>query len=152
VNYSKINAKKRINIAAMKQNLTKKPCPTCKTSIGTGFFSKREEIIRSPNCKELLIDNPKRRQIGVFIILIGIVLWLGCSYWLGLSVNWGFLIILVSLVISFIISNLSVVKRDLVIRNKQTNEITYINKSDWNEILMNTSNKENLFEIVEELK
>ena len=136
----------------MRQNLIKKPCPTCKTSIGIGLFTPREEIVRCPKCKELLIDNPKRKQIGVAIILLGIFIWIVLHYWIGIGLNWGFLIILVSLIISFLISNLTVVKKDLVIRNKQTNEISYIDRPDWNDIMVNSSGKENIFEIIEELK
>jgi len=36
--------------------------------------------------------------------------------------------------------------------NKQTNEIAYIDRNEWHEILVNSSGKENLFEIIEELK
>ena len=136
----------------MRQNLIKKPCPTCKTSIGIGFFSKREEIVRCPKCKELLIDNPKRKQIGILILLSGLLIWIGLNNWLAIGLNWGFLIILVSLIILFLISNLTVVKKDLVIRNKQTHEISYIDRSDWSDILVNSSGKENIFEITEELK
>ncbi len=136
----------------MKQNMIKRPCPTCKTPIRTGFFTNREEIIRCPNCKELLIDNPKRIQIGAAIMFLGILIWIGLQYWLGIGSNWGFLIILVSLILSIVISNLIKIEKDLVIKNKQTNEISYIDWSDWNDILMNSSGKENIFEIIEELK
>lgn len=135
----------------MKQNMIKRPCPTCKTPIRTGFFTNREEIIRCPTCKELLIDNPKRIQIGAAIMLLGILIWIGFQYWLGISSNWTFLIILVSLILSILISSLTKIKKDLVIRNKQTNEISYIDRSDWNDILINSSGKENIFEIIEEL-
>jgi hypothetical protein len=39
-----------------------------------------------------------------------------------------------------------------VIRNKKTGETSYIDKIDWNEILNNSTGKENNFEIIEELK
>jgi hypothetical protein len=51
-----------------------------------------------------------------------------------------------------IIRNLTIVKKDLVIKNKATNAISYIDNSDWSEILKNTSGRENSFEIIEELK
>jgi len=44
-----------------------------------------------------------------------------------------------------------VIKKDLIIRNKQTNQISYVDNSDWKEILNNSVNKENNFEIVENL-
>ncbi|MCL4481609.1 MAG: hypothetical protein M1445_03130 [Bacteroidetes bacterium] len=136
----------------MRQNLIKKPCPTCRTSIGIGLFSNREEIVRCPKCKELLIDNPKRNQIGGAISLLGLLIGLGFHYWLAIGLNWVFLILIVSLITSILISNFVVVKKDLVIRNKQTNEISYCDRTDWNEILVNSSGKENIFEIIEELK
>jgi predicted nucleic acid-binding Zn ribbon protein len=136
----------------MRQNLIKKPCPVCKTPIGIGLLSGREEIVRCPKCKELLIDNPKRKQIGVAIFLMGLVLWLGLHYWIGINSNLGFLVILVSLITSFLITSFTVVKKDLVIRNKQTQAISYIDRSDWNDILVNSSGKENVFEIIEELR
>jgi len=136
----------------MKQNLIKRPCPTCKTPIRTGFFTIREEIIRCPNCKELLIDNPQRIQTVAIITFSGLLISLGGHYWIGINLKWAFLIILVSLILSIVISNLTKIKKDLVIRNKQTNEISYIDRSDWNDILVNSSGKENIFEIIEELK
>jgi len=136
----------------MNHNFIKRPCPTCKTPIRTGLFTNREEIIRCPKCNELLVDNPKRMQIGAAITFLGVLIWIGFNYWLGITSNWGFLIIIVSLILSVVISNLTKIKKDLVIRNKQTNEISYIDRSDWDDILVNSSGKENLFEIIEELK
>ncbi len=105
----------------MKQNFIKKPCPTCKTPIGIGLFSNREEIIRCPKCGELLAENPKRKQIGFAIMFLGILIWIALYYWIGINLNWLFLIIPVLIITFFLISNLTVVKKDLVIRNKQTN-------------------------------
>jgi predicted nucleic acid-binding Zn ribbon protein len=136
----------------MKQFLIKKPCPTCKASIEIGLFSIREEIVRCAKCKELLTDNPKRKQIQVIIILVGLLISVGGHYLIGISLNWGILIGFVLLLISIVVSNLTIIKKDLVIRNKQTNEISYIDKSDWNDRLVNSSGKENIFEIIEDLK
>ena len=136
----------------MKQNLIKKPCPTCGTPIGIGIFSNREEIIRCPKCGELLIENPKRKQIGSVIAFLGILIWIALNYWTGISLNWLFLIVPVLITIFFLISSLTVVKKDLVIKNKQTNHVSYVDKQDWDEILTNSSENGNNFEIVEELK
>lgn len=91
-------------------------------------------------------------QIGASITILGVLFWIGFHYWLGITSKWGFLIILVSLILSAVISNLTKIKKDLVIRNKQTNEISYIDQADWNDILVNSTGKENIFEIIEELK
>jgi uncharacterized protein (DUF983 family) len=136
----------------MNRNLIKRHCPTCRAPIWTGLFTNREEIIRCPKCGELLIDNPKKIQTGVIISLSGIFIFLGFHYWIGVNLKWAFAVILVSLIFSIVISNLTKIKKDLVIRNKQTNEISYIDMSEWNDILANSSEKENIFEIIEELK
>jgi predicted nucleic acid-binding Zn ribbon protein len=135
----------------MKQNFFKKHCPTCGTPISVGLFTNRDEIIRCPKCKELLIESSKRKQLGLAIILLGIVIGIGLHYWIRTNVSLFFLSFLVSLIISFAIMNFNKVKKDLVIRNKQTNAISYIDISDWNDILANSSGKENHFEIIEEL-
>ncbi len=108
----------------MKQNLIKKPCPVCKTSIG----------------------------IGLLISFFGIFLWIGLNYWFGIGLFWFGLILIFSLIISAVLINFTSIKKDFIIRNKLTNEISYINKSDWNEIIKKSLNKENNFEIIEELK
>ena len=115
----------------MKQNLIKKPCPVCKTSIGIGLFSNREEIIRCSNCGTLLIENPKRKNMGLFVFFAGILLWIALNYWFKVGWLWFWLILILSLIISVVSINFTTVKKDFVIRNKQTNEISYTNKSDW---------------------
>ena len=135
----------------MKQNFIKKHCPTCGTPISIGLFKSRDEIIRCPKCKELLIESPKRKQLGLAISLLGIVIGIGLQYWLRTNLGLVFLFLLVSLIISIAISKFIKVKKDLVVRNKQTNAISYIDRSDWNDILANSSGKENHFEIIEEL-
>ncbi len=136
----------------MKQNLIKKPCPVCKTSIGIGLFTNREEIIRCPNCGALLIENPKRKKMSLLISFWGIFLWIVLNYWFGIGLFWFGLILIFSLIISAVLINFTSIKKDFIIRNKLTNEISYINKSDWNEIIKKSLNKENNFEIIEELK
>ncbi len=136
----------------MKQNLIEKPCPVCKTSIGIGLFTNREEIIRCPNCSTLLIENPKRKKAGLLISFIGIFLWIGLNYWFGIGLLWFGLVLIFSLLISAVLINFTNIKKDFVIQNKLTNKISYIDKSDWNEIIKKSLNKENNFEIIEELK
>ncbi len=131
----------------MKQNLIKKPCPVCKTPIGMGLFTNREKITRCPNCGALLIVNPKRIKTQLFILAGGILLWIALSYWLGAGLLWLVLIEIFTWVISEVFINFTTIKKDFVIRNKQTNKISYVNKADWNEII-----KKNNFEIIEELK
>ena len=135
----------------MKPNLFQKPCPNCKEQIGTGLFSIREKIIPCPKCGMLLTENPKRKPLGAFIAFSGFVLGIGGCYLLDISLLWGLLIFLISGLISIGISNLMIVKKDLVIRNKQTNQLSYIDLDDWDEILKNTTGKQNDLEIVEKL-
>lgn len=136
----------------MKNKLITKPCPTCHTPIGIGLFLSRETTLRCPGCGELLNEDPKRKKIGIFINLLAILVWVIVSYLSGVGRLAGLLILPVTVIIALVITRLVVVKKDLVIRNKKTNEITYIDHSDWNEILINTAEKENGFEIIEELK
>ncbi len=135
----------------MQPNLMKKPCPVCKTKIRAGLFNHREEIIRCPNCGALLIDNPKRKLAGMLIGMTGLVLWAILSLWFVINLPLLFLLIFIPLFISMLIWNFSVIKKDLAIRNKQTNMVSYVNKSDWDEIVKNSPGKENIFEIIEEL-
>jgi len=135
----------------MKPNLFQKPCPNCKAQIGTGLFSIRDQIVSCPKCGELLTENPKRKALGAFIAFSGFVIGIGGCYFLDISLFWGLLYFLVSGLISIGISNLMIIKKDLVIRNKRTNRLSYIDQSDWDEILKNTSGKQNDFEIVETL-
>ncbi len=130
----------------MKQNLIKKPCPICKTPIGIGLFTNREKITRCPSCGTLLIENPKRIKMALFLQIGGILLWIALYYWIGAGSLWLLLIVILALVISVALFNFKTVKKDFVIRSKLSNEISYINKSDWNEVI-----KKNNFEIIEEL-
>ena len=135
----------------MKQNLFQKPCPNCKAQIGTGLFSIREQIVRCPQCGELLTENPNRKPLGAFIAFSGFVLGIGGCYLLNISFLWGLFIFLISVLIAVKIGSLIIIKKDLVIRNKQTNQVIYIDQADWAEILKNTSGKQNDFEIVKKL-
>ena len=131
----------------MKQNLIKKPCPVCKTPIGMGMFTNRGKITRCPNCGALLIVNPKRIKTELFILMGGLLLWIALNYWLGAGLLWLVSIEIFAWVVSEALINFTTIKKDFVIRNKQTNKISYVNKADWNELT-----KKNNFEIIEELR
>ena len=135
----------------MKPNLFQKPCPNCKAQIETGLFSIREQIVRCPKCRELLTENPKRKPLGAFIAFTGFALGIGCCYLVDISFLWGLFIFLISVLVSIRIGNLIIIKKDLVIRNMQTNRLSYVDQIGWIEILKNTSGKQNEFEIVETL-
>jgi len=135
----------------MKPNLFQKPCPNCKAQIETGLFSIREQIVRCPKCRELLTENPKRKPLGAFIAFTGFALGIGCCYLVDISFLWGLFIFLISVLVSIRIGNLIIIKKDLVIRNMQTNQLSYVDQIGWIEILKNTSGKQNEFEIVETL-
>lgn len=135
----------------MKIKLLNKSCPNCKSNISLNFYRNREEIIRCPNCKNLLIENPKKKMASGVIIFIGIVVAIGSAA-LKIPIYIGLLMLLVSYGIALKIIDLMVVKKDLIIKNKHTNQISYVNNSDWKEIVNNSADKENNFEIVENLK
>jgi hypothetical protein len=58
----------------------------------------------------------------------------------------------ISFFVSVMINNFTIIKKDLIIRNKLTREISFANGSDWNEILKNSKGGNINFEIVENLK
>jgi uncharacterized paraquat-inducible protein A len=127
-----------------------KPCPNCKTKISLNFYRNREEIIRCPNCKTLLIENPKRKIASGIAIFIGIFLTISLSV-LKVPIYIGLVLLVFSFGIALKLIDLMVIKKDLIIRNKQTNQISYVDNSDWQEIVNNSANKENNFEILENL-
>lgn len=135
----------------MKIYFIKKPCPACKTKIGLGLFSDRGKIIRCPNCGKLLMDDPKSNYIFLFLLVAGVFLSMGLRHFFGES-TWRDILILVLLFVLFLFFiRLKFVKKDLVIKNKQTSEISYIDQVDWEEIVENAKGKEINFEIVEKL-
>jgi len=134
----------------MKINILNKPCPNCKSKISLNFYRNREEIIQCVNCKTLLTENPKRKITSGVIIFIGIVLTIG-SATLKIPIYLGLIILLVFYGVSLKVIALLIVKKDLVIRNKHTNQISYLDNSDWKEIMQNAADKENKFEIIEYL-
>ena len=129
----------------------RKPCPSCKTKIGIGLFSDRGKIIRCPNCRKLLMDDPKNNYILLLLIVSGIFLSMGLRHIFGVSAFRDIMILLVSIAVFLFFIHLKVVKKDLVIRNKQTKEISYIDQKDWEDIVENAKGKEINFEIIEKL-
>lgn len=83
---------------------------------------------------------------------MGIFVGYGSNILIGINSIWGLVIFILSSVVMLRIRTLTIVKKELVIKNKASNVVSYIDKSDWNEIIKNTSGKENSFEIIEELK
>ena len=134
----------------MEIKILDKSCPNCKTKISLNFYRNREEIIRCTNCKTLLIENPKRKIASGIVIFIGLFVTISLSA-LKVPIFIGLLPFLGSFGIALKIIDLMVIKKDLVIRNKQTNQISYVDNSDWQEILNNSANQENNFEILENL-
>lgn len=134
----------------MKIKLLNKSCPNCKSNISLNFYRNREEIIQCTNCKKLLIENPKRKMASGIVIFIGIIVTISSAA-LKIPIYIGLLVLFIFFGLALKIIDLMVIKRDLTIRNKQTNQISYVNNSDWSEIVNNSVTKENNFEIVEYL-
>lgn len=134
----------------MKIYLLNKSCPKCKSNIPLNFYRNREEIIQCPNCKTLLIENPKRKMVSSIVIFVGIFVTIGAAS-LKVPIYFGLLILLAFYGIALKVIELIIIKKDFIIRNKHTNQISYVNKSDWQEILDNSIDKEINFEIIENL-
>jgi uncharacterized protein (DUF983 family) len=134
----------------MKFNLLNKSCPNCKSKVSFDFFRNREEIIQCANCKTLLRENSTGTLISGIIFFVGGFFATG-SKLIGIPVWFGLLIMILAIYIALKIINFRIIKRDLVIRNKRTNQISYVNNSDWKGIVDNSTNKENNFEILENL-
>jgi uncharacterized paraquat-inducible protein A len=134
----------------MKINLLNKSCPNCNSIISLNFYRNREEIIQCPNCKTLLTENPKRKMASSIVLFVGLFLLIG-SATLRIPIYFGLLTLFISFGIAQKVIELMSVKKDLIIRNKQTNQISYVNNSDWKEIVNNSADKENNFEVLENL-
>ncbi len=134
----------------MNLNIINKPCPSCKSEIKMGFWTIRENIRRCPECGVLLIENSNRKLISGILFFIGGFMASG-SEWLGIPIFIGVLIMIVSIIMAFKIVNFKIIEKDFVIKNKETNQISFINNSDWMEIENNSSNNESKFEIIERL-
>ena len=135
----------------MKIYFIKKPCPTCKTKIGLGLFSDRGKIIRCSNCGELLMDDHKSNYVLLLLIFSGMILSMGFRHFFGANALRDIMLLVVFSALFYFFIHLKVVKKDLVIRNKQTLEISYIDQADWHEIVENAKEKDNNFEIIEKL-
>jgi hypothetical protein len=115
------------------------------------MWSHRDKIIRCPNCRTLLTDNQKTRSASIVITLVIMTLWAILTEIYELNMSFVFVFVFFALLISSWVGNFSVVRKDLVIRNILTKQISYINKADWEEIVRNNGDKDNVFEIIEEL-
>jgi len=133
----------------MKIYYIKKPCPSCKTKIRIGLFSDRGKIMRCPKCGQLLMDDPKNNYFLVVLLIAGVGLSMVFRHFFGESAWRDIAILAVFSVVFVMLVRFRVVKKELVIRNTQTNELSYIDLTDWEEILKNTKGKENIFEIIE---
>jgi len=87
-------------------------------------------------------------MISSIIIFIGIVLTIS-SATLKIPICLGLIILLVFYAASLKVVDLMIVKKDLIIRNKYSNQISYVDNFDWKEIVDNAIDSENSFEIVE---
>ena len=126
-------------------------CPTCKTKIGLRLMCVNGEILRCPKCGALLIDDPKRNLYGALLFAAGFLLIEGLRHSFGSNIFRDVAILVVSGFLYGTVRKLTIIKKDLVIRNKQSNQISYIDRAEWNEILDNNKDKDNTFEIIEEL-
>ena len=134
----------------MKSNIINKSCPNCKSKIPFNFYRNREEIIQCSNCKTLLKENSSGALTSGIVFFLGGFFATG-SKWIGIPTWVGLLIMLLAIYSAFKIIHFRIIKRDLIIRNKQTNQISYVNNSDWSEIINNSVDREINFEIVEYL-
>ena len=135
----------------MKLNQPGTKCPTCNTAISLKLFRNREEVIRCKQCNSLLIETPKSRLISSIVLVLGIFAAIGVPLLIDYFFI-GVLLLLVSFSIAQALIKLSVAKRDLKIRDKITNRVSYIKKSDWEEIVKNAKNDKINYEIIEHLE
>lgn len=135
----------------MQLQIIKRPCPTCKTKIGLGLLSVNGEIRRCPKCGELLVDHPGSNLFGFLLFFAGFLLIAGLQYFYGKNFARDAGILVLSAICFERVRKLVVTKKDLVIRNRITHRISYISHADWQEILENTKDRENDFEIIERL-
>jgi hypothetical protein len=126
-------------------------CPTCKTKIGLRLLFVPDEILRCPKCGQLLVDSGKRNLLGILLFFVGFLSIVGLQHFYGPYLIRDLVILIVSLLAYGMVRKLNVTKKDYIIRNMDTNRISYIDQADWNEIVENNKGKEFRFEIIEKL-
>lgn len=134
----------------MKLQLTKRACPTCKEPLDLKFFSVQNSLVQCPKCRSLV--RHKIMWIGPIIYVVSALIANYIHQRNGGFSIWGIIILLIALLIPLFTRKYEVIKRDFKIRNKLTNQITYVNHSDWEGILALAKDKELNFEIVEDLR
>lgn len=132
-------------------NILYKSCPSCKEHLPVNLFSYSGKIFRCPKCGTLVADDPKRNWYGFFLMMLGFVGAVLVRNFGKSTVIADILIITLCWLTWMFLKRLMIVKKELVIKNKATNELSYINQSDWEEIVANAAGKENSFEITEHL-
>ena len=75
----------------------------------------------------------------------------GFRHFWGSSIIRDLAILIVAFILSVAVRKLTVTKKDLVIKNKQSGQVSFVDYSDWNEIVETSTGKENGFEIIEKL-
>ena len=135
----------------MKLNLTGHKCPICKNAIRLRIYRNREEIIECKHCNSLLVETPKSRLISSAVVGIGIIIAIGVSLLVD-NILIGFVALLVAISFSQSLIKLRLSKAELKIRDKITNRVSYIQKSDWEEILNNSKDGAINYEIIERLE
>jgi hypothetical protein len=135
----------------MQLDIIQKSCPICQTKIKLGLMSINGEILRCPKCGQLLIDSPKRNLFGALMFALGFLSIGGLRHFWGSNIIRDLAILVVAGIFSVAVRKLTVTKKDLVIKNKQSGQVSFVDYSDWNEIVESSTGKENGFEIIEKL-
>jgi hypothetical protein len=94
-----------------------------------------DEILRCPKCGELLVDSGKRNLLGLLLFFAGFLTIVGLQHFYGPNVIRDLVILVVSVVAYGMVRKLAVTKKDYIIRNMDTNRISYIDQADWDEII-----------------
>ncbi len=136
----------------MKLQLTKRACPTCKEPLDLKIFtfSIQNELVQCPKCKSLV--RRKIMWIGPIIYIGGSLLATFLYEQLGYFSIWMVAVLAIAFLIPLLTQKYEVIIRDFKIRNKLTNQVTYINHNDWQDIVANAKDAEPNFEIVEDLR
>lgn len=136
----------------MKLQLTKRACPTCKEPLDLKIFtfSIQNELVQCPKCKSLV--RRKIMWIGPIVYFLGGVLTAYLNDRFGYFSIWCIAILGIAFLVPFFTQKYEVIKRDFKIRNKITNQVTYISHAEWQEIVKIANGREPNFEIVEDLR